>query len=1056
MRKVLPILKLLMLTVVLLLHFTPSFGQGYTGLIGRWPFNGSAADVSGHGFNGVIHGATPTTGSTGISNTAYHFNGSSSYITVPYNSMMNSKIHSICVKVKAHGFYSGTCQGNAIVWRGAEGSSTFSYDLEIFDNAWDNDCLAYSPTHECFAGGTGVSTASSPASAWVYTPPTDTGVWYCVVLTYDGDTTKVYVDGILKSRYYLHCNYNNSTDSLNFGKSEDGPPYEYFFNGDVDEIRLYNRVLTPADAFTFCDSMSLSVVGTTTCDSIILGDSVHICSGATTSLNSHMSGTATPDYIQWSPTTGLSSSTTLTPTLTAGPSSGWYHITTTTLLPGNLVTNGDFSAGNTGFSSAYTNVTGPGSLYPTGVYAISTNPLNEHPAAYSFTDHTSGSGNMMAINGASTPIDIWCETIPVAANTYYDLSAWFSNWSTDTVSGLPQIVFNINGVPLSSIPFTFVPTPGLWTQFHYLWYSGSTISATFCIHDQVTIASGNDFAIDDIQLRPVCTATDSIYVALNTAANIYRAKDTTVCVLTPHTLTAPAGHTNYLWNTGSTAASITVSGWGPYWVSSDSICTHFVDTFNFHPSPGLVVNLGNDTSLCNGSIMTIGTTPTPGLSYHWNTGSTSTSISISSAGTYWLQATNSIGCTSADTIHISLGTISVLLGNDTAACTGSSVVLSSSGTYMSPSYLWNTGATTSSIGVTTTGIYWLQVTAAGCSAADTVHIGFYVPVYANLGNDTVICKLNGSVVLTSAQTEAVYSTWSTGGTADTIHVAAAGEYWVEVNNHGCKTADSIYINIVDSPYAIPYIKPDLCVSDTTTLRISDQSGNIQHYYWSLGGATVLNTSITDTAGPFTVKWTDPGTYIISLSATTPEGCKSDTTYDTVHVHPLPVAGIIDTNRVNCANDAIVLRASVTDPGYFYTWLPGSFFDDPYAAVVTGHVLYSADVTLIVSTAFGCKAETFVTMQADSCCLLTLPAGFTPNNDGHNDLFRPVTKQNVVIEQFRIFNRWGNCVFESNTDNGAWDGTYKGEKQDMNVFYYYIKYTCSGAKRMQKGEVTLIR
>jgi gliding motility-associated-like protein len=838
------------------------------------------------------------------------------------------------------------------------------------------------------------------------------------------------------------------------------------FSGDggpATNAQLSNTnetTISPAGNLVICDDANnrvRMVTLVTPCDTIVLADTIHVCSGTSVSLNAHMSLWGIPDYTQWSPTTGLSSPTTLTPTLTAGPSSGWYHITTSTLLPGNLVTNGDFSAGNTGFSSSYIYAAGPSSTLYEGYYSVYNNPNGVHSVFTSFNDHTSGTGNMLIINGAGTPVDVWCQTITVSPNTNYDLSAWIANCSSITTGAyVPILQFKINGVLVGS-SYTVSSAPGVWSNFHTIWNSGTTTSATLCIYNLLTTTTGNDFAIDDIQLRPVCTATDSIYVAINPPTNIHRAKDTTVCTLTTHTLTAPAGHTNYIWNTGSTATSITVSGWGPYWVSSDSACTHFVDTFTFHPSAGTAVNLGSDTSLCNGSTLNIGIAPVSGTSFLWNTGSTASTITVSSAGTYWLQATNAIGCTSSDTIHISVGTIGVSLGNDTSTCTGTSVAIAATGSYTAPVYLWNTGSSAPSISVSTPGNYWLQVTATGCTATDTLRVDFFPPVYANLGNDTVICKLNGSVVLTSAQTEGVYSTWSTGSTTDTIHVATAGNYWVEVDNHGCKTTDSIYINIVDSPYAIPYIKPDLCVNDTTTLRIADESGNIEHYYyWNYGGATVLNTSVTDTAGPFTVKWTDSGTYIISLSVTTPEGCKSDTAYDTVHVHPLPVAGIIDTNHVTCANDEIILRASVTDPGYFYTWLPSAFFDDPYAAVVTGHVLYSADVTLIVSTSLGCKAETFVNMQADSCCLLTMPAGFTPNNDGHNDLFRPITKQNVVIEQFRIFNRWGNCVFESNVDNAAWDGSYKGEKQDMNVFYYYIKYTCSGAKRMQKGEVTLVR
>ncbi len=837
------------------------------------------------------------------------------------------------------------------------------------------------------------------------------------------------------------------------------------FSGDggpATNAQLANTnetTISPAGNLVICDDANnrvRMVTLVTTCDSIVLADSIHICTGAAVSLNAHMSSFGIPDYIQWSPVTSLSSTTTLTPTLATGATSGWYHLTTSTLLGGNLVTNGDFSAGNTGFSSSYSYVSGPGSLYPEGVYAISTNPHNEHPGANSFTDHSTGAGNMMAINGASTPIDVWCQTVSVSPNTYYDMSAWFSNWSADTVDGLPQIVFSVNGTPTSSTPFSFVPTPGVWTRFHYIWYSGTTTSATFCIHDQVTVATGNDFAIDDIALRPVCTATDSIYVTINAATNIYRAKDSTLCNPTTHALSAPAGHTNYLWNTGSTTTSVTVSGWGPFWVASDSLCTHFVDTFNYHPSAGITVNLGNDTTLCAGSTMGVGITPVAGISYLWSTGGTAASISITTPGTYWLQATNSSGCSSSDTLLVANGTITVSLGADTVGCTGSSINLAPSGTYVSPIYVWSTGATSASVSVSATGDYWLQVTVVGCTARDTVHVAFFPPLHPDLGNDTLICRLRGDVVLTTALSEGVTSTWSTGTNGDTIHVATSGYYWVEVNNHGCKTSDSVMITIVDSPYAVPYIKPDLCINDTTTLRISDQSGNIAHYYWSFGGAVVLNTTVTDTAGPFTVKWIDTGTYVISLSGITPEGCISDTAYDTVRVHPLPNAVIADSNHISCIGDPVALQATVVDPAYSYTWLPSDFFDDPYAATVTGNILYSADVTLIVTNSYGCKAEASITFMADSCCMLALPEGFTPNGDGKNDLFRPITKQNVEIQEFRIFNRWGNCVYDAKGANAAWDGTYKGEKQDMNVFYYYIKYLCSGSKRMKKGEATLIR
>ena len=146
---------------------------------------------------------------------------------------------------------------------------------------------------------------------------------------------------------------------------------------------------------------------TSICNAVSLPDSLHPCAGDVIVLPAVLTGTDSVLSITWSPVTGLSSTTILTPTLTVGTTSSFYRITVQSLNPFSLVANGDFSAGNTGFTSSYTYVTGPGSLVPEGVYTITTDPHLEHPGAVSFGDHTTGTGEMMAVNGASTPISVW-------------------------------------------------------------------------------------------------------------------------------------------------------------------------------------------------------------------------------------------------------------------------------------------------------------------------------------------------------------------------------------------------------------------------------------------------------------------------------------------------------------------------------------------------------------------------------------------------------------------------------------------------------------------------
>lgn len=164
----------------------------------------------------------------------------------------------------------------------------------------------------------------------------------------------------------------------------------------------------------------------------------------------------------------------------------------------NLVTNGDFEAGNTGFGSDYTFVT---STTPPAVYTVDDDPNDGHPAFTSFGDHTTGTGLMMIVNGSENAGDrVWYQdSIGVLANTTY----FFSTWIASAHPASPaQLKFSING---SQIGATFVAsaTTGLWQQFYATWNSGANTSVDLALVNQNLAFSGNDFTLDDIQLDTV-------------------------------------------------------------------------------------------------------------------------------------------------------------------------------------------------------------------------------------------------------------------------------------------------------------------------------------------------------------------------------------------------------------------------------------------------------------------------------------------------------------------------------------------------------------------------
>lgn len=158
----------------------------------------------------------------------------------------------------------------------------------------------------------------------------------------------------------------------------------------------------------------------------------------------------------------------------------------------DLIVNGNFEAGNTGFISQYIYQS---NLWPEGTYDIGSSPQSFHSLFWSFGDHTSGEGNMMVVNGAPLANSIvWSETVDVLADTNYNLSAWVANVYPANPATLAFFVGN------TQIGTTF-SAPGVaeWSQFKGS-FTGISGQQTISIIDFNTIRYGNDFALDDISL----------------------------------------------------------------------------------------------------------------------------------------------------------------------------------------------------------------------------------------------------------------------------------------------------------------------------------------------------------------------------------------------------------------------------------------------------------------------------------------------------------------------------------------------------------------------------
>ena len=193
-----------------------------------------------------------------------------------------------------------------------------------------------------------------------------------------------------------------------------------------------------------------------------------------------------------------------------------------------------------------------------------------------------------------------------------------------------------------------------------------------------------------------------------------------------------------------------------------------------------------------------------------------------------------------------------------------------------------------------------------------------------------------------------------------------------------------------------------------------------------------------------------------------KNCFTDTAYVPVRVFPIPTveAGEDKTINVGTTIDLVpVISADVTR----VSWSPtGSIFRNNYPAITVKPretTVYTVDVT----NAGGCMArdQLRVTVLCNDANVF-IPNTFSPNNDGANDVFYPRGRGLFSIKSMKIFNRWGEIVYERNDfmpndANAGWNGTYKGKPLSPDVYVYIVEVMCDNNTVLPlKGNVALLK
>ncbi|HMQ48930.1 MAG TPA: gliding motility-associated C-terminal domain-containing protein [Saprospiraceae bacterium] len=370
-----------------------------------------------------------------------------------------------------------------------------------------------------------------------------------------------------------------------------------------------------------------------------------------------------------------------------------------------------------------------------------------------------------------------------------------------------------------------------------------------------------------------------------------------------------------------------------------------------------------------------------------------------------------------------------------------------------------------------TTVYSVEATNEECPANASLTINVVPAPDISMNTQTVIC-LGDAIRLNFANTPGVTYTWTSSDpnfvpSNDPLLVVSPTDnttYFLHAENGFCDPIDEqITIEVVGPVVLDVNAIPDfICEGDQVTLTAVALGGSSQDIFEWVGSDGFVGSGDTVTVFPnqdteYTL------TYI--------DGAMCDTLTETVFVETEP--GVFITG-IDLSKDSLYLGDEFTLTAVYNTEVDGdltfSWFQSD-SLLATGTNLDVLDMIankegeltfkVVVETPTGCTYEFSIKINVLET-KVDMPNAFTPNGDGTNDFFNYVTnredRSKIEVVQFRIFNRWGQLVYDNENPTAGWDGQFKNNDQPSDVYVYVIKIVIADLKALpeMQGELTLLR
>jgi len=697
-------------------------------------------------------------------------------------------------------------------------------------------------------------------------------------------------------------------------------------------------------------------------------------------------------------------------------------------------------------------------------------------------------------------------TIPATENTYtliYNYAVVFQD-PNHQENEQPRMEIEVTNVTDNSVincaSFTFYPfgsplpgfvlsaNPGSSTPVWYKDWTAVSINLSgnagkkirlFFKSADCTFRRHFGYAYIDVNSECSGTFTGATYCPGDTVVNV----------------TAPFGYQSYTWYNSSltqvlgtqqiltlapppptgTVVAVKVVPYNGYGCPQ-TLFAQFVDTLT------VIARAGADTVSCNRSAVPLGSPPKPGLVYNW---SPVAGLSNPHAANPWANPDTTTsyivttsntggGCVSRDTVVVTAAIINnnlTVLGKASYCIgMGDSAVLQVNPT---DSIQWFRdgialpGANSERFRATQSGLYHAVLyNTRGCSLATTKQLiniasipeaGFNVPSTPNqclVGNRFNFINISTNTVGTMQYTWVLGDGTVAASKDYAYSYLKAGIYDVKliVNSSAvCADTSNFRVEVYQNAVADFAIKP-VCVNlPVQALNITaDTMLSPVSYRWEFGNGQVSSLRV-----PPAQVFTAPGTYVVSLSV--------NTTQCPLPLNTMKVALVVDRPRpgitypVQYAVVDLPLPLQARQIGDSAFWSPGISLSTTsgFNPVFKGpsDQLYNINI----KTATGCITTDMQQVKTVKQVEMYVPGAFTPNDDEKNDYLHPVLMGIKEIRYFRVYNRWGELVYESKTDRPGWDGTFRGVKQPTQTLVWMAEgLGVDGKIYTKKGTAVLLR